>query len=141
MILNQMKLDCKGSFVVYLAGLKRCYVFEIRDYKAANAVEEIDVSYLSEHLLKDILKLEDLTKSRHIEYLHEIKLDLECFKDIEKNAEGQENMDMMIMCPRIRLSEVQAVADEEHCLPPKSTFMYPKPLIGILFKAFKKFNK
>lgn len=136
-LLNLPKLGKKGKFCIFFPTLKTWYKFKILPFKPNNPIESLDISYLSSHLLMDILQISDLKSSNHIEYVPETKRTID---KLEEECCYDKTTNLLIVCPRINLGEVKAVADQHTCMPPKSTYVYPKPLIGLLFKAFEFFE-
>jgi uncharacterized protein (DUF1015 family) len=124
--------DKKGYFVIYVNDLDKWYTLQAHAYTPKDIIDSIDVSYFSTRLFEGVLGLKDLTSTKHFEFHHENKEQLFM---IEKSCKNSKEIHLAVICPRINLEEVQKVANAKLCMPPKSTFVYPKPIIGLLFKA------
>lgn len=124
----------KGRFLVYFTSAKRWYKFKALPYKPNNPIEGLDISYISTNFLTHTLHINDLKSADSLEYIPENKLDIVA---LEQQCDSDESTSIVVVCPRTSLDEVQSVADARTCMPPKSTFVYPKPLIGLLFKDFE----
>lgn len=131
---NYVDHNKKGRFLVYFNLEKSWYKFNVLPYKPNNPIEGVDISYLSTNLFINILNIHDLKLSTDIEYIPENKADID---SLEEQCNNDKSICLLVVCPRISLEEVKSVADSKNCMPPKSTFVYPKPLIGLLFKAFE----
>ena len=131
---DYIRHDKKGYFVIFLNDLDKWFTLNVLPHTPKDIIDSIDVSYFSTKLFKEILGLNDLTSTKHFEFHYENR---EQFLMIEKCCKASKEINMAVVCPRIKLEEVQMVADAKLCMPPKSTFVYPKPIIGLLFKAFK----
>ena len=133
-LLKLVKPYKKGRFLVYFKARRSWYKFDVLPYKPNNPIEGLDISYLSTNFLTKVLHIADLKSSDCVDYMPENKLDI---ASLEKQCNSDESTSIIVVCPRTSLDEVQSVADAKTCMPPKSTFVFPKPLIGLLFKDFE----
>lgn len=124
----------KGRFLVFMKASNTWYEFKSLQKVKNSVLDSLDVSYLSTNLLANVLKIADIKTSDDIEYIPETKGDISA---LQNKCLADDLASILIICPRISLNEVKAVADTHNCMPPKSTFIYPKPLIGLLFKTFE----
>jgi uncharacterized protein (DUF1015 family) len=90
-----------------------------------------DVDVLNDEIIKEILKIDDPRKNNVIKY-HQGKFGLKCvMKSIrEKKCRGT-----FFLHP-LTFSEIQNIADRGKTLPPKSTYIDPKLLTGLLIYEF-----
>ena len=102
----------KGKFTMYLNG--QWYEMEHTGAPMpSDPVSQLDVSLLSEKVLKNILGIEDLRNSERIDFIGGIRGTAEIKKVVD---------------------ELIAVADQKMLMPPKSTWFEPKLADGVVSK-------
>lgn len=118
----------KGEFTMYLN--KQWYRMEYIGSPMANdPVSQLDVSLLSDKVLKDILAIEDLRNSERIDFIGGIRGAEEIQKVVDAHAGS-----VGFMVYPTAVSELIAVADKKMLMPPKSTWFEPKLADGIVSK-------
>ena len=118
----------KGEFTMYLN--KQWYNMK---YVGApmpdDPVSQLDVSLLSEKVLKDILAIEDLRNDERIDFIGGIRGAEEIQRVVDDHAGS-----VGFMVYPTAVSELIAVADKKMLMPPKSTWFEPKLADGIVSK-------
>lgn len=137
MLSQAVKPNKKSRFLVFLRSTATWYRFKVLPYKPSNIIESLDISYLSSKFFEGMLDINDLKTTQHVDYVPETNGTVDW---LEEQTLADKSINMLIMCPKVELAEVKSVADFHVCMPPKSTFVYPKPLIGLLFKAFESLD-
>ena len=118
----------KGQYTMYLN--KQWYLLEYTGNPMPDdPVSQLDVSLLSEKVLKDILAIEDLRNSERIDFIGGIRGAEEIQKVVDEN-----NGSVGFMVYPTAVSELIAVADKKMLMPPKSTWFEPKLADGIVSK-------
>jgi len=118
----------KGTFTMYLNG--QWYEMEhIGAPMPSDPVSQLDVSLLSEKVLKNILGIEDLRNSERIDFIGGIRGAAEIKKVVDEH-EGS----VGFMVYPTAVDELIAVADQKMLMPPKSTWFEPKLADGVVSK-------
>ncbi|GAB4442863.1 MAG: DUF1015 family protein [Rhodocyclaceae bacterium] len=117
----------RGRFGLYLAGT--WYRLDLRPELLAvqDAVERLDVSLLSEHILGPILGIRDLRHDRRIDFVGGIR----GLAELERRVDGGEMAAAFAMHPT-SMEDLMAVADSGEVMPPKSTWFEPKLADGLV---------
>lgn len=92
-----------------------------------NAVESLDVQYLSETFFREILGIPDLRKCSSVLYYPSLV-------GGSSFVMGHETAKVSVLCHELSLDDVKQVARSGLKMPPKATLFCPKPLLGMLFK-------
>jgi len=118
----------KGEFAMLLD--ENWYRLTIREAFArqTHPVLTLDVSILEEHLLKPILGIKETRSDPRLDYVPGSN----GLRGLEERAE--EGWRLMIGCYPTSMDEMYAVADNQHVMPPKSTWFDPKVRSGIFLK-------
>ena len=118
----------KGTFTMYLGG--KWYEMEhIGAPMPSDPVSQLDVSLLSEKVLKNILGIEDLRNSERIDFIGGIRGAAEIQKVVDEHKGS-----VGFMVYPTAVDELIAVADQKMLMPPKSTWFEPKLADGIVSK-------
>lgn len=126
--IGMSKPSRKGQFTMYLN--KQWYLMEYTGQPMPDdPVSQLDVSLLSEKVLKDILAIEDLRNSERIDFIGGIR----GAEEIQKVVDEQEGRVGFMVYPTA-VAELIAVADKKMLMPPKSTWFEPKLADGIVSK-------
>ncbi len=126
--ISMSKPAAKGKFTMYLDG--QWYLMEhIGIPMPDDPVSQLDVSLLSQKVLKDILGIEDLRNSERIDFIGGIRGAEEIQKVVD---EHQGSVGFMVYPTAVE--ELIAVADQKMLMPPKSTWFEPKLADGIVSK-------
>jgi uncharacterized protein (DUF1015 family) len=92
-------------------------------------VSQLDVSLLSEKVLKELLAIEDLRNDERIDFIGGIRGAEEIQKVVDAHAGS-----VGFMVYPTSVAELIAVADKKMLMPPKSTWFEPKLADGIVSK-------
>ena len=118
----------KGLFTMYLN--KQWYNLEyIGAPMPDDPVSQLDVSLLSEKVLKELLAIEDLRNDERIDFIGGIRGAEEIQKVVDAHAGS-----VGFMVYPTSVAELIAVADKKMLMPPKSTWFEPKLADGIVSK-------
>lgn len=98
-----------------------------------NAVDVLDVSILQNHILIPLLKIKDPRTDARITF----EGGKTTLNELEKQVNNGINAVAFVLRP-VTLDQLIAVADANAIMPPKSTWVEPKFLVGLLSHYFKK---
>lgn len=116
-----------GHFSIYLHESRRWFSMVQRTKIVGDPAESLDIQYLADHFLRDVVGIPDLRKCSSIRYFPSVA-------GLSEFIEGREEGKLSIVCAEISIQEVKDVALADLRMPPKATLFYPKPLLGMLFK-------
>lgn len=119
----------KGVVCVYLNGAWHRLALPSADGK--QAVDQLDVSRLSEHLLEPRLDITDQRRDPNIDFVGGIR----GAEALEARVDSGEAQLAISMYPT-HIEELVAVSDEGSLMPPKSTWFEPKLRSGLLVHDF-----
>jgi uncharacterized protein (DUF1015 family) len=119
----------KGVVCVYLNGAWHRLALPPTD--GEQAVDQLDVSRLSEHLLEPRLDITDQRRDPNIDFVGGIRGP----KALEARVDSGEAQLAISMYPTY-IEELVAVSDEGSLMPPKSTWFEPKLRSGLLVHDF-----
>jgi uncharacterized protein (DUF1015 family) len=122
-----IKPQNNGEFGMYLNG--QWYKLEIHPDKIPHndPVASLDVSLLTDQILKPILGIEDLRRDKRIDFVGGIR----GLSGLEKRVNSGEMTVAFALYPT-SMQALMAVADAEQVMPPKSTWFEPKLADGIV---------
>ncbi|MFB6271647.1 MAG: DUF1015 family protein, partial [Salinibacter sp.] len=119
----------KGIVCLYLEGAWHRLVLPPASGDAA--VDQLDVSRLSEHLLEPRLDITDQRRDPNIDFVGGIR----GTEELEARVDDGDAQLAISMYPT-RIEELIAVSDEGSLMPPKSTWFEPKLRSGLLVHDF-----
>ncbi len=115
----------KGEFSVYLS--QKWYLFAPIDRKTSgNPVEDLDVSFLSDHVFEPILGIHDQRKDERIDFVGGIR----GLEELSRRVDSGEMAVAFALYP-VSMEELLQVADAGEIMPPKSTWFEPKLRSGL----------
>jgi uncharacterized protein (DUF1015 family) len=116
-----------GEFGLYMCG--HWYRLQIKPERAQahDAVERLDVSLLTRHLLAPILGIADLRTDKRIEFVGGSRR----LAELERRVDLGEMAVAFSLYPT-RMEDLMAVADAGEVMPPKSTWFDPKLADGLV---------
>jgi uncharacterized protein (DUF1015 family) len=117
----------KGVFGMYLAGRWYRLVLSETSDQAAPIVDQLDVSRLSQRILKPLLGISDLRTDKRIDFVGGGR----GLEALVQRVDGGEWAIAFALFPT-SLTELMAVADAGEVMPPKSTWFEPKLADGLL---------
>lgn len=117
--------DEPGVFGMYLAG--NWYKLKYRHRKSSEVVASLDVSILSDKILGPILNIKDLRNDDRISFVPGTKglVELERMVDSGK-------FDVAFSLFPVTGKDFYAISDQGKTMPPKSTYVVPKLLSGLV---------
>ena len=123
--------EAAGSFGMYLAG--KWYGLEpgARGGAPRDVVDGLDVSVLSDRVLRPLLGVEDPRTDPRIDFVGGIRGTAE----LERRVDSGDWAVAFALHPT-RLEDVMAVADAGRVMPPKSTWFEPKLRSGMVIQTF-----
>ena len=114
----------KGTFGMYLDGT--WYALKILpQYRSADPVKGLDVSFLQDHLLAPVLGIGDPRTDKRIDFIGGIR----GLKELERRV--SEDMEVAFSMYPTSIEELLSVADAGLLMPPKSTWFEPKLRSGL----------
>lgn len=126
--ISMAKPSQKGHFTMYLN--HQWYELEhIGSPMPSDPVSQLDVSLLSEKVLKNILGIEDLRNDERIDFIGGIR----GAEEIQKVIDEHEGSVGFMVYPTA-VDELIDVADQKMLMPPKSTWFEPKLADGVVSK-------
>jgi uncharacterized protein (DUF1015 family) len=114
-----------GTFGMYLAG--RWYRLKYRHPKGHEVVKALDVSILSDRILAPLLGITDLRSDDRIGFIPGTKGILEL-----ERAVNSGKWDIAFTLYPVSGQEFYAISDQGKTMPPKSTYVVPKLLNGLV---------
>lgn len=116
-----------GRFSFYFHESRRWVSAVQKTIVKGNAVESLDLQYLTDHFFRDIMAIPNLSKSSSVFYYPSIIGGSRFLASLP-------HAKLSILCNELSIEEVKDVARNGLRMPPKATLFYPKPLLGMLFK-------
>ncbi|MDB4717643.1 DUF1015 family protein [Verrucomicrobia bacterium] len=113
--------ECKNELGVYMGNRWYRFQFEEKVADKGNAVEQLDVSLLQNHVLSPLLAIEDPRKSTRISFVGGIR----GLGELEKLVDSGTYAIAFSMHPT-RIEDLMQISDEGGIMPPKSTWFEPK---------------
>lgn len=116
-----------GHFSFYFHESRK-WVSAVQKVKVqGNAVESLDLQYLTQMFFRETLGIPDLRKCSSVLYYPSIIGGSQFIMD-------HESAKISVLCHELSLEDVKHVARSGLKMPPKATLFCPKPLLGMLFK-------
>lgn len=116
-----------GECRLYLKGQWWCLTIQPQLVPQGDPVARLDVSLLSDYLLKPLLGIADLRRDKRIDFSGGAR----GLSELQRRVDSGEMAAAFAMFPT-RLSDLMAVADAGEMMPPKSTWFEPKLADGLL---------
>ena len=113
--------ECKNELGIYMGNRWYRFQFEEKVADKGNAVEQLDVSLLQNHVLSPLLAIEDPRKSTRISFVGGIR----GLGELEKLVDSGTYAIAFSMHPT-RIEDLMQISDEGGIMPPKSTWFEPK---------------
>lgn len=99
--------------------------------RSLNAVEQLEVTRIESGILRDLMGIENTSNDSRISFMRG-DTPLNQMKDMVDQGE----CDCVFVLPANSFSQVEAVADQNLTMPPKSTWVEPKLLTGLVSQLF-----
>jgi len=117
----------RGSFGMYVEGGWYLLTAKPEIANREDAVAGLDVSILTDRLLKPILGVGDVRTDKRIDFVGGIR----GMEELERRVDSGRDGIAFALWPT-SLEEVMAVADDNEVMPPKSTWFEPKLRSGLV---------
>jgi uncharacterized protein (DUF1015 family) len=117
----------RGEFCLYLSGKWYKLKFNVQFFRAPDAVDALDVSFLQNFLLEPVLGIADPRTDPRIEFVGGIR----GTKELEKLVNSGYARAAFSLFPTA-IEDLLAVSDDGKTMPPKSTWFEPKLRDGLL---------
>ncbi|NNK87277.1 MAG: DUF1015 domain-containing protein [Flavobacteriaceae bacterium] len=121
----------KHHFSMYLDGDYYSLYLRKTRYKFESSLDALDTQILHKTILEPILGISDPRNDKRIEYVHS-KMGMDHVKSEVDSGQYRLGFGML----PASVSELKAIADEGHTMPPKSTFILPKMRSGVTIYEF-----
>ena len=127
--LTSISLQANQVLVMNVQG---AYQFALGTPEAGlNAVEQLEVSRIESGIMRDLLGIENTSSDARISFM---RGDTPLTQMQEMIAKG--DCDCVFVLPANSFAQVEAVADQNLTMPPKSTWVEPKLLTGLVSQYF-----
>lgn len=126
---DEAKPQMPHTFGMYLN--HKWYRLSAKAFDETDVIEKLDVSLLQRKVLTPILKIDDVTKDKRIDFIGGIR----GLKELENKVDSGEFAVAFALYPT-NINELLEVADAGKIMPPKSTWFEPKLLSGLLVHGF-----
>jgi len=126
------KPETLHSMGMYLAG--NWYVLTARSgtYNDNDPIEVLDVTILSEQILKPVLNIHDLRTDKRIEFIGGIR----GMAELEKRVDSGDMAVAFAMFP-VSMQQLMDIADSGNIMPPKVTWFEPKLRSGLVVHSLE----
>jgi uncharacterized protein (DUF1015 family) len=115
------------TFAMYLEGKWFSLTAKPSAYNDDNPVGALDVTILTNQILSPILDIQDLRRSKRIDFVGGIR----GLKELKKRVDSGEMKVAFALFP-VSMNQLIAIADSGNIMPPKSTWFEPKLRSGLV---------
>ncbi len=137
---ENFEVECKGpqtyrpdrlhNFGMYLAGNWYALTAKPAAYNSNDPISVLDVTISSNHILRDLLGIEDLRRSKRVEFVGGIRgLD-----ELKMRVDSGEMKVAFALYP-VSMNQLMNIADSGNIMPPKTTWFEPKLRSGLVIHA------
>lgn len=112
---------------MYLAGEWYVLLAKPGTYDDGDPIGSLDVTILSEQILKPVLDIHDLRTDKRIDFVGGIR----GLKELERRVDSGEMAIAFAMYP-VSMQQLMAIADSGNIMPPKTTWFEPKLRSGLI---------
>jgi uncharacterized protein (DUF1015 family) len=142
---NELKLKLEKSFIIeekgcriykpkklhnfsmYLEGVWYSLTAKEGTYNDNDPIDVLDVTILTKHILSPILDIQDLRRSKRIDFIGGIR----GLAELKKRVDMGEMKVAFALFP-VSMSQLITIADSGNIMPPKSTWFEPKLRSGLV---------
>ena len=122
-------VQANESMVMTASG---CFVFSLGESNTAmNAVEKLEVSRVESGIIRNLIGIENTSHDGRISFMRG-----DTPLQTMKSKIDQGECDCVFVLPANSFDQVEAVADQNLTMPPKSTWIEPKLLTGFVTQQF-----
>jgi uncharacterized protein (DUF1015 family) len=125
--------DAIHKFGLYLKGSWYCLTARPNTYDRRDPIAVLDVTVLSEYILKPILGITDQRTSDRIDFVGGIR----GLEELQKRVDNGEMVAAISMFP-VSMQQLMDIADSGNIMPPKSTWFEPKLKSGLVVNLFEE---
>jgi len=115
------------EFSMYIEGNWYCLNAREHTYNDNDPIDCLDVTVLSKHILEPLLDIQDLRKSKRIEFVGGIR----GLGEIQKRVDSGEMAVAFALYP-VTMDQLITIADTGNIMPPKTTWFEPKLRSGLV---------
>lgn len=121
------------NFSMYLAGRWYSLTAAPSSYNDNDPIGCLDVTILSEKILKPVLNITDLRKSKRIDFVGGIR----GLNELKKRVDSGEMKVAFALYP-VSMEQLIRIADTGNIMPPKTTWFEPKLRSGLVIHSLKQ---
>ncbi len=115
------------NFSMYLSGRWYSLTARPETYDDRDPVKGIDVTILTDHVLTPILDIQDLRRSKRIDFIGGIR----GLGELKKRVDNEEMKVAFALYP-VTMKQLIKIADSGNIMPPKTTWFEPKLRSGLV---------
>jgi uncharacterized protein (DUF1015 family) len=115
------------EFSMYLAGKWYRMTAKEGSYDDNDPIGVLDVTILSNHVLADILDIQDLRTSKRIDFVGGLR----GLKELKRRVDNGEMKVALALYP-VSMQQIMDIADSGNIMPPKATWFEPKLRSGLV---------
>jgi len=123
---------CPHTFSMYLGGEWYELIAKEGTYRDDDPIACLDVTVLSEYVLKRILGIEDLRKSKRIDFVGGIR----GLAELQRRVDSGEMAVAFALYP-VSMKQLMDIADTGNIMPPKTTWFEPKLRSGLVIHSLE----
>ena len=124
---GQYKPEKRHTFGMYLKGKWYKLTAKPHTYNDDDPIDGLDVTILTNYVLKPILGIEDLRRSKRIDFVGGIR----GLGELERRVDSGEMAIAFALYP-VSMEELMRIADTGNIMPPKTTWFEPKLRSGLV---------
>lgn len=121
------KPDCFHNFSMYLEGIWYSLTAREGTFNDKDPIGVLDVTILTEQILKPILDIQDLRRSKRIDFVGGIR----GLGELKKRVDSGEMKVAFALYP-VSMKQLINIADTGNIMPPKTTWFEPKLRSGLV---------
>ena len=124
---GQYKPQSRHTFGMYLDGKWYKLIAKPHTYDDNDPIDGLDVTILTNYILKPVLGIEDLRRSKRIAFVGGIR----GLGELERRVDSGEMAIAFALYP-VSMEELMRIADTNNIMPPKTTWFEPKLRSGLV---------
>jgi len=118
------------EFSMYISGNWYKLTAKPHTYDDSDPIGCLDVSVLSDYCLRDILGVEDLRKTKRVDFVGGIR----GLGELKKRVDSGEMAVAFALYP-VSMDQLMTIADTDNIMPPKTTWFEPKLRSGLVIHS------
>jgi uncharacterized protein (DUF1015 family) len=115
------------NFSMYLGGSWYCLTARPETYDDNDPLKSLDVTILTDHVLAPLLDIQDLRRSKRIDFVGGIR----GLEELKKRVDSGEMKVAFALYP-VSMKQLITIADSGNIMPPKTTWFEPKLRSGLV---------